>query len=62
MPIITVDILHGRTPEQRRVFAEDVTAAAVRDLGADRERVIIRFQEHGPFDVATAGRFRDDQA
>ncbi|MBW0101759.1 tautomerase family protein [Pseudonocardia sp. KRD291] len=57
MPNITVEILRGRTVEQRRAFAEAVTEAAETHLGATPERTRIRFLEVGENEVAIGGAF-----
>ncbi|MGV9797561.1 tautomerase family protein [Mycobacterium sp. NPDC003449] len=55
MPFISVEILEGRTREQRSEFAESVTQAAVKSLGAQRDQVRIRFIELHPDDLARGG-------
>jgi len=59
MPNITVELLAGRTIEQRRMFMEAVTAAAGQYLDAPPERVRIRFSEVGFSEVALGGVFVD---
>lgn len=39
MPIITVQLLEGRTDEQKRALVEKVTAAVAETTGAPAERV-----------------------
>jgi 4-oxalocrotonate tautomerase len=55
MPNITVELLSGRTMDQRREFAEAVTEAAVSILKAKRPAVRIRFDEIEKSDVANGG-------
>ncbi|MEV4411490.1 tautomerase family protein [Catellatospora sp. NPDC049609] len=55
MPNITVELLRGRTLDQRREFAEAVTAQAVALLGANRQDVRILFVEIGDDLVAKGG-------
>ena len=55
MPNITVELLRGRTLDQRRQFVEAVTAQAVEVLGARRQDVRIVFTEIGGDDVANGG-------
>ena len=62
MPFISVEILEGRTREQRREFAEAVTEAAIKSLGAQRERVRIRFIDLHPDDLARGGVLMSDEA
>ncbi|WP_022900052.1 tautomerase family protein [Humibacter albus] len=62
MPNITVELLKGRTLDQRRAFAEAVTASAVEILGARRPDVRIVFQEITPDSVANGGVFASEDA
>lgn len=55
MPNITVELLKGRTVDQRRAFAEAVTASAVTILGARSQDVRMVFQEITPDVVANGG-------
>ncbi|MCS3844898.1 tautomerase family protein [Microbacterium sp. AK031] len=55
MPNIRVELLPGRTVDQRRAFAEAVTLAAVEALGAQREHVRIMFEEVAADLVANGG-------
>ena len=55
MPNITVELLSGRTIDQRREFVEAVTDAAVAILKAKRASVRIVFDEIEKSDVANGG-------
>jgi 4-oxalocrotonate tautomerase len=55
MPNMRVELLPGRTVEQRRRFAELVTDAAVEALGARRQDVRIMFEEIAADFVANGG-------
>ena len=55
MPNITVELLKGRTVEQRRAFAQAVTEQAVEILGARRQDVRMVFSEITPDIVANGG-------
>ncbi|NLP84114.1 4-oxalocrotonate tautomerase [Microbacterium sp. CFH 90308] len=55
MPNIRVELLPGRTVDQRRRFAEEVTRAAVEALGARRQDVRIMFEEVAADHVANGG-------
>jgi 4-oxalocrotonate tautomerase len=46
MPIITVSMYPGRTDEQKREFAAEVTDIAVKILKTKSEHVIIVFDEN----------------
>ena len=62
MPNITVELLRGRSLDQRRAFVEAVTAHAVDILGARRQDVRIVFTEIGGNDVANGGVLASDDA
>ncbi|MCP2635270.1 tautomerase family protein [Microbacterium sp. HD4P20] len=55
MPNIRVELLPGRTVEQRRRFAEEVTRSAVEALGARQQDVRIMFEEVAADHVANGG-------
>ncbi len=61
MPNITVELLSGRTLDQRRKFAEAVTAVAVEILKARRASVRIYFDELEKQDVANGGVLESDK-
>ncbi|GAT66886.1 4-oxalocrotonate tautomerase [Planomonospora sphaerica] len=61
MPNITVELLSGRTLDQRREFAAAVTEAAVDVLKARREAVRILFTEIEKSDVANGGVLESDK-
>jgi 4-oxalocrotonate tautomerase len=62
MPNIRVELLPGRTVEQRRRFAEEVTRAAVEALGARPQDVRIMFEEVAADFVANGGVLASDDA
>lgn len=62
MPNITVELLSGRTMEQRREFVAAVTEAAVTILKANRASVRIRLDEIEKSDVANGGILESDKA
>lgn len=55
MPNITVQLLRGRTIDQRRDFVREVTQSAVDVLGARPQDVRIVFEEIAPDIVANGG-------
>jgi 4-oxalocrotonate tautomerase len=55
MPNITVELLSGRTLDQRREFVAAVTESAISILNAKRESVRIVFTEIETTDVANDG-------
>ncbi|MEI6363623.1 MAG: tautomerase family protein [Actinomycetes bacterium] len=62
MPNINVELLRGRSIAQRREFAEEVTAQAVRILKARPQDVRIVFTEIGADEVANGGVLAVDDA
>jgi 4-oxalocrotonate tautomerase len=55
VPNITVQLLAGRSIDQRRTFVEAVTQSAVDALGARQQDVRIVFEEITPDIVANGG-------
>ncbi len=62
MPLIQVSMFAGRTAEQKRAFAQALTDAAVRTIGATPDSVDIIFTDVQRGDWATAGRLWSDPA
>jgi 4-oxalocrotonate tautomerase len=62
MPNITVELLRGRTLDQRRRFVAAVTEQAVEILNARPQDVRIVFTEIGGHDVANGGVLAADDA
>ncbi len=62
MPNITVELLAGRTVEQRRAFARAVTDNAVEILGARPQDVRMVFTEITPDVVANGGVLASEDA
>lgn len=46
----------GRTLEQKRVLADEITAAVTKTFGVDPDRIIIFFEELETENIARAGR------
>ncbi|MEU6738390.1 tautomerase family protein [Streptosporangium sandarakinum] len=61
MPNITVELLSGRTLDQRREFVSAVTQAAVDVLKVRPEAVRIVFTEIEKSDVANGGVLESDR-
>jgi 4-oxalocrotonate tautomerase len=55
MPIIQVNLLEGRTVEQKRELARRLTEAAVEALGVRAEQVRVLLHQMAPEDFAIAG-------
>ena len=62
MPNIRVELLRGRTVDQRRAFAEQVTQAAVDALGARPHDVRILFEEIDAGFVSNGGVLASEDA
>ena len=60
MPFIRVEILKGRTLDQRREFARPVTGVAVETLKTTPDKVRTTFQELDPTDLARSGKLASD--
>ena len=55
MPTIRVELFEGRTPEQKRALAHELTAACVKVLGGSPDSVDILFYDIARHDWATGG-------
>lgn len=56
MPLIKISMYPGRTAEQKRRYAEEITRAAAELLGAKPEHVIVVYDERPRGDWYAAGR------
>lgn len=61
MPTIRVEMFEGRTPEQKRALAKELTEAWVRAIGASPESVDILFFDIKKQDWATGGTLWSDR-
>lgn len=61
MPIIRVELLSGRSQEQKRAFAKAVTELASQTLGCRAEAVAVVFTDVAPHDWANGGRLESDK-
>ncbi|GAF12750.1 4-oxalocrotonate tautomerase [Bacillus sp. JCM 19045] len=55
MPIVTIQLLEGRTDEQKKALVEKMTAAVSETIDAPPERVSIIINEMKPTNFAQAG-------
>ena len=55
MPTIRVELFEGRTVEQKRALAQELTAACVKVLGGSADSVDILFYDIARNDWATGG-------
>ncbi len=56
MPTIRVELFEGRTEQQKAEFAQAVTDACVKSLGASAGSVDVLFFDIAPGNWATAGK------
>ena len=61
MPIVQIEILQGRTLEQKRKLVEKVTEAIVDSVDCPREAVSIIIREMALDEYANAGVLRIDK-
>ncbi|MGO2099567.1 2-hydroxymuconate tautomerase [Vagococcus salmoninarum] len=58
MPIINIQMLAGRTPEQKASLIKDVTAAVVKNTGASPEAVSIIISDMEKENYGLAGKVK----
>jgi 4-oxalocrotonate tautomerase len=61
MPIINVEMLEGRTVDQKRLLAHELTDAFVRSCGGDTANVRVLIREVAPDDWAIGGTLVADR-
>ena len=61
MPIVTVRAIEGRTVEQKRKLAKDITDAVVKDFKIEADRVTVNFFDLPRQNVARAGKLIIDE-
>ncbi len=61
MPIIRVEMFHGRTREQKRALARELTDGFVRVCGGKPEAVTVVFHDVRKEDWAVAGALMADK-
>ncbi len=62
MPLIRVELFEGRTVEQKRALAKELTDACVRVLGGSADSVDVIFQDVKRENWATGGVLWSDKA
>lgn len=55
MPVIQVNLMQGRTNEQKKLLAQRITQSVVEVLGAKPESVRVLIHEMGPYDFSVGG-------
>ncbi|MDP4125348.1 MAG: 2-hydroxymuconate tautomerase [Bacillota bacterium] len=61
MPIVQVELLEGRTIEQKRALVEKVTQAIVESVGAPAENVTVIIRDMPKENLAKAGKLEYDK-
>jgi 4-oxalocrotonate tautomerase len=61
MPNVTIEMFEGRTVEQKRAVAQNVTQALTDTLGVKREIIKIRFVDIKKHDIAWGGELVSDR-
>jgi len=61
MPEIYVHAVKGRSVEQKRVLAREITDAVVRNFGVTADRVLVEFVENAPHNKAKGGVLFSDR-
>lgn len=59
MPIVTVHLMEGRTPDQKAAMISEVTDAIVRTTGAKKEAVSIIISDMKPENYGIAGESKN---
>ena len=60
MPLVTIKIIEGRTVEQKRGMAKDVTEAIVKNVGCPASAVQIGIVDLKPENIAQGGKLFSD--
>lgn len=61
MPFVQIELLEGRTLEQKRLLVEKVTQAIVESIGAPAEKVTIIVRDMSKENYASAGKLACDK-
>ncbi len=61
MPEIYVHAVEGRSVEQKRALAREITDAVVRNFGVTADRVLVEFVENAPHNKAKGGVLFSDR-
>ena len=62
MPVVHIDLIEGRSPEQLKALVKDVTDAIVKDTGAPAEHIHIVLNEMAKEHYSVAGVLASDKA
>lgn len=61
MPFVHIELIEGRTVEQKRKLAKAVTDAVVSSLGVPDTAVTVIMRDMAKHDLAKAGKLRCDE-
>jgi 4-oxalocrotonate tautomerase len=61
MPFVTIELLEGRTKEQKAALAKAVTTAVQESLGVGPERIYVFLRDLSPDNFAQGGKLRSEQ-
>lgn len=61
MPIVQVELLEGRTVEQKRTLVEKVTQAVVESVGSPAENVTVIIRDMPKENLGRAGKIEYDK-
>ena len=62
MPLVTIKIMEGRTVEDKRAIAKDVTEAIAKNIGAPPAAVMIDFVDLKKENIAQGGELFADRS
>jgi 4-oxalocrotonate tautomerase len=60
MPLVTIKVIEGRTIEQKRGLAKDVTEAIAKNIGCPESAVMIDIVDLKPENVSQGGKLFSD--
>jgi 4-oxalocrotonate tautomerase len=61
MPVITIQMAEGRSTEQKRIVARDITKTVATTFGVDPAAIIVLFQELPRESIAKNGELISDE-
>jgi 4-oxalocrotonate tautomerase len=61
MPVITIQMAEGRSTEQKRIVARDITKTVASTFGVDPAAIIVLFQELPRESIAKNGELISDE-
>lgn len=61
MPIVTIELLEGRTKEQKKQIAKDITETIVKNGNAKPEAITILFHDLTTDDIAKGGKLLSEK-